>query len=313
MIILIHGQDTFRSRQKLRELILSFKQKFDTNGLNLISFKESSTTDELFQAAATAPFLAPKKMVIAENISQRVKDWDVIAPLWKRVPDETILVLWEEAEEKSLSKAFAGLPKKDVFFYEYSPLSPAETRRWLVDRCREKKISIRPAVLDLLTEKVGFDLWRLDSELDKLSARAAGKEITKQHIDELVDTRLEDNIFLFCDALAQKNTKLALDLLERLMRSGVNEFELLGKLIWQFRILLKMRSYFDDDPSANSARAAKDLGLHPFVANKNSAIVKNFKSAELTALYRKALELEISLKTGRVEPTLGLEMLVAAI
>jgi DNA polymerase-3 subunit delta len=315
MIIWVYGEDTFRSREKLKELITSFKQKFDPGGLNLIFFKEKLSTDEIFQAATAAPFMSPKKMVIVEGLAESVKakDWDELAPLWKRVPDESILVLWEGGHPKELDKAFKTMPKKEVYYYDYPLLSANEVRAWLIAQARSKGIKAGPAILDQLLQKVGQDIWRLDSELDKLKSRAAGQEIKSEYVDELIDTRLEDNIFIFCDFLGQRRAGQAVAVLEKLLKSGFNEIELLGKLIWQLKIILKLRSYMDDNPGANINMVARDLGIHPYAAKKIQTVLNKFDVQELKNIYQKALDLDVGLKSGKIDPRLGLELIVSNI
>jgi len=315
MIIWVYGEDTFRSRQKLKELIAGFKNKFDAGGLNLIFFKENFSVDELMPAVASMPFMAPKKMIIIENISKSIKakEWGEYKDFWKSVPEETILVLWEEASHSDLDKAFKSMPKDNLYYYDYPPLSPAELRQWLSRQVKIKNLKIEARVLNSLIDKIGQDTWRLDSELDKLKARANGAEIKPEYIQELVDTRLEDNVFLFCDYLAQRKVALAEEILEKLIKSGFNEIELLGKLIWQLRVMLKLKSYIDESPGASINQAAKELGLHPYVAKKTNPLLSKFKPSDLKKIYQKALELEAGLKTGKVDSRLGLELLVAQI
>lgn len=315
MIIWVYGEDTFRSREKLRELVASFKEKFDSGGVNLILFKEKLETDEIFQAATAAPFMAKKKMVVVENLTSAVKskEWEELSPLWRRVPEETILVIWETGQSKDLDKAFKSMPKKDVYFYNYPLLSPNEIRRWLIDRARQKHIEASAFIIDRLIQKVGQDIWQLDSELDKLWARAAGGTLKAEHIDELVDTRLEDNIFIFCDFLSQRKASQAIEILEKLLRSGFNEIELLGKLTWQLKITLKLRSYMDENPGANINMAAKDLNIHPFVAKKLKNILDKFNVSELKKIYQDALDLDVNFKNGKAEARLGLELIVSRI
>jgi len=315
MIIWVYGEDTFCSRQKLKELISSFKEKFDPGGLNLIFFKEKFDPDEIFQAATAAPFMADKKMVVVENLTAVVKskEWKDLSPLWKRVPEETILVLWEADQSKDLDNAFKTMPKKDIFYYSHPLLSPNEIRNWLINRAKQKQINASPAIIDRLIQKVGQDTWRLDSELDKLKARAAGNQIKPEFIDELVDTRLEDNIFIFCDFLGQRQPKQAIEILEKLLKSGFNEVEMLGKLTWQLKIILKLRSYMDEQPGANINAAAKDLGIHPYAAKKIKNILNKFDVQELKKIYQQALDLDVGFKTGKVDARLGLELIVSNI
>jgi len=281
----------------------------------LIFFKEKLSTDEIFQAATAAPFMSPKKMIVVEDLTDYVKakDWDELTPLWKRVPEETILVLWEDGEPRELEKAFKTMPKKDVFYYDYPPLSANEVRAWLIGQARSKGIKVGPVILDKLLQKIGQDIWRLDSELDKLKSRAAGSEVKPEYIEELVDTRLEDNIFIFCDFLGQRRASQAVEVLEKLLRSGFNEIELLSKLTWQLKIILKLRSYMDDNHGANINTAAKDLGIHPYAAKKILTVLNKFDVQELKIVYQKALDLDVGLKSGKVDPRLGLELIIGNI
>jgi DNA polymerase-3 subunit delta len=315
MIIWVYGEDTFRSRQKLKELTAGFKDKFDAGGINLIFFKEKFSKEELMAATSSMPFMAPKKMVVVENLYQqsKAKEWEAISNFLKNVPEEAIVVLWEEKSAKELAKAFGSMPKKDVYYYDYPLLSPGELGKWLTSRAKDKKINISQQIINQLLEKVGQDTWRLDSELDKLRARALGGEVKKEYIDELVDTRLEDNVFLFCDFLAQKKIANAEDVLERLIKAGFNEVELLSKLIWQLRVLIKLKSYLSQSPTADINSAAKELGIHPYVAKKTNPLLRRFGIEYLKKIYKKVLELDAGLKSGMIEPRLGIELLVGQI
>lgn len=314
MIIWVYGEDTFRSRQKLKDLIAKFKQKFDTGGLNLIVFKEKWEPDELIQAVSSAPFLAPKKMVIVENLASRIKEKDIqaMAGYWAKIPESTILVFWEE-ENKPLEKFFSAMPKKDVFYYKYELLSSDEIKKWLMAKAKEKNLDIDARTLDLLFNKVGYDLWCLNSEMDKLGARAAGAKITAEHMGELIDTKLEDNVFIFCNLIAQRKTSRALQALEELLKSGLSEGEIMNKLVWQLKVLLKVKSYFEDNAAPAEQSAAKELGLHPFVVKKARPLLKGFETGALKNIYQKTLELDQDIKLGRVQAKLGLELLVSQI
>ncbi|MBU0648514.1 DNA polymerase III subunit delta [Patescibacteria group bacterium] len=312
MIIWLYGENTYDSRQKLKQLVNKFKQKFDIGGLNLIYFKEKWEIDELYQAATSAPFLAPKKMVIVENISKHIKESnaDTMAGFWAKIPAETILVLWEQ-EEKVLDKLFKAMPKKEIFYYKFPLLTPSEVKAWLRQKAREKDTEIDLSAQGLLLEKVGYDLWRLDSELEKLKARAGQGKILSEHVNELVDTRLEDNVFIFCNFLVQRKPVQALAALEQLIEADFSETELLNKLVWQLKVLLKLKSYADANPALDPGLAAKELGLHPFVVRKASPLLKDFKLSELRETYKKTLELDNNIKLGRISPRLGLEIIVS--
>src|SRR3989338_2379931 len=74
MLIFIHGEDTFRSREKLHELILEFKKKRDPQGFNVVRLDGGELTWERFRHEALSPgFLAPKRMIVIERLLARGK------------------------------------------------------------------------------------------------------------------------------------------------------------------------------------------------------------------------------------------------
>ncbi len=69
----------------------------------------------------------------------------------------------------------------------------------------------------------------------------------------------------------------------------------------------------DDNHGANINTAAKDLGIHPYAAKKILTVLNKFDVQELKIVYQKALDLDVGLKSGKVDPRLGLELIIGNI
>jgi len=50
--------------------------------------------------------------------------------------------------------------------------------------------------------------------------------------------------------------------------------------------------------------------MHPFVANKTWTQALNFSLPQLESIYQNLLDVDISIKTGRSEPVLALDVLI---
>jgi len=67
MIILLYGEDTFRLRQKLIEVIEEYKAKHKT-GLNLARFRENNFDfDKIKEKIESVSMFDEKKLIILEN------------------------------------------------------------------------------------------------------------------------------------------------------------------------------------------------------------------------------------------------------
>ena len=69
MIILLHGDDSYRSLQRLKVLKEGFIQKFDKSGLNVVTIDKDNVSFEDFQkAVAAAGFLSQKRLVLLKGL-----------------------------------------------------------------------------------------------------------------------------------------------------------------------------------------------------------------------------------------------------
>ena len=69
MIIFLYGEDTFRSRQKLKELKSKFLRDIDSSGNSLaVLGGENTTLDRLNEIMASSSLFSKKRMIVIENI-----------------------------------------------------------------------------------------------------------------------------------------------------------------------------------------------------------------------------------------------------
>ena len=75
MIIFLYGEDTFRSRQKLKELKDKFTREADTSGGSIVNLAgESLSVEALSEAVGARSLFARKRMIIIENVFNNKSD-----------------------------------------------------------------------------------------------------------------------------------------------------------------------------------------------------------------------------------------------
>ena len=118
MIIFLHGNDTYRSKKKLQELQQKFFNEVDKQGYNLTALSgHDCTIEKIIEAVSAMPFMATKRMVLVEDLSQmNIGDkeeqsmLDVIQPL---LESDTIFVVWEgELGKRQLAEPIFSLLQK---------------------------------------------------------------------------------------------------------------------------------------------------------------------------------------------------------
>lgn len=316
MIIFLYGTDTYRSREKLNEIINKYKAKHKT-GLNFkrLDFNEKDLRD-LKEIASSSPMFKEKKMIILENVFERKSDWmkELSEYLKKNnyaEDKEIALVFYEKKDPDKRTELYKFLIKKPNVSQEFKPLENGKLENWVKKEIEQRGGKIDQQAVRKLAASAGGSLWQMSQEIDKLILFADKSAIGEKEVDLLVKSKIETNIFNTIDALAQRNKKLALKLLHQHLEEGENEVYLLTMFAYQFRNLLIVKSL--EEKGVPYYELAKRTKLHPFVIKKTWAQIKNFSLSELKKIYNKLLELDIAIKTGRIEPKTALDVLVMGI
>ncbi len=330
MILLIYGDDTFRAQERVNEMRDAFRNKFDVTGMNLSQFPADDQTkilpEEVFGAVCSMPFLSAKRMVVVRDLLMSVrkdteKAW---AEGFKRVPESTILLLWETDEPKATEKTGLFKQLKDMaeaHLYSYPQLAGAALTKWIGDRAKMHGAGIAPDAVRELIERVGPDLWQMNSEIGKLAAYAipalsslpkgsVGAVIKAAMVRDLVRPAFEGQIFGLIDAISRREPREALRLLENERQAGANNHYLLSMLMRQVRLLLAARSLLDEQPRITTGEAAEALGAHAFVAGKVLAQARAFSFADLRGTHDLLYRYDVGLKSGRIDVGLATDLVV---
>lgn len=300
MIIFLYGQDTYRLKQKLKEITEHYKE-VHRSGLNLIFFEGKNLSYQDFRDEfQQTPMFQEKKMVILKNVFSNQEFKDSFLEKGKSFADSKDIVVFAEEGE---------IPAKDPLFkflvssgkvQEFGLLVGAKLRNWAKSEIEKYKIGIRPEALELLVGFIGNDLWQLANEIKKLAAFKKDKTIESADINLLVRPQVETDIFKTVEALALKNKREALSLVHRHLDNGDSPLYLLSMITFQFRNLLLMKKM-------------GKLAGHPFFVRKTAALARSFTLDELTGIYKRIFETDLKIKTGQLDPQLALDLLITGI
>ena len=120
----------------------------------------------------------------------------------------------------------------------------------------------------------------------------------------------QGNIFTMVDALGNQNARTAMNMLHRQLEQQ-DPIPIFGMVVRQFRLLLLTREVLDN--GGNRAELARRLKVPPFVADKLILQSRRYTVPVLEAIYRRLLDVDEAIKTGKVPGDLALDTLVAAL
>lgn len=311
MIYFIFGEDSYRSKEKLQEIILGYKEKHKS-GLNLlyIDAKEKKFSDFYCNFKINSMF-DEKKLIILSNVFS-AKDFqeDFLENVETMENLKDIVVVYENEKVDERTKLFKSLQKK-VKSQEFNFLQPVMLKKWVLQKFENNKVKIDFDALDLLVEFVKNNPWRMVNEINKLSNYKKNSVIKKEDILLQIKPSIENDIFKTIDALASKNKKQALSLLHKHLENGDNALYLLTMIAYQFRNLLIVKEL--SDKGIPYPTLVKSSGLNPFVVRKISYLCNDFSMQELKKIYQKIFQADADIKTGKVDAETSLDLLLAEI
>ncbi|MFA6422472.1 MAG: DNA polymerase III subunit delta [Candidatus Buchananbacteria bacterium] len=316
MIFFVHGTDSYRCRQKSKELQDQFSQKKDKAGFNIVKLEgEKLDFDKFKQEVLTTPFLGEKKFIVVNNVTKnRTINKDLLEFLKTRDAElENSLMFVEiyESKKEEPANALYKFLKTQKYAWEIDLLTNYELENWLKDYFKNKKTDIDPRIISQLIALVGNDLSQLTNEANKLISYKNGGQITSDDVKLLVSAKFEDNIFNLTDAIAYKNSKLALKLLSDQLKSGSAPLAIQAMIARQFKIILKVKSKLEETSGyPNQAQIATEIGEHPFVIKKAIEQARGFSIQELIKINQTLLDIESKLKNGAKNPELLFDLLV---
>jgi DNA polymerase-3 subunit delta len=82
-------------------------------------------------------------------------------------------------------------------------------------------------------------------------------------------------------------------------------------IAYQFRNLLLVKELAERRLMYNSI--VKKSGLHPFVVKKSYFNCSKFSFDELKNIYKKIFQIDLDIKTGKIEPETALDLFVTSI
>jgi DNA polymerase-3 subunit delta len=284
------------------------------------------TYDELKQVCETAPFLADKRLVIIQDLIEYFEAGgkpgrsrtpksegqkaEAFSTCLSQLPESTVVVMLENMVPRTSREGlFSRLSPKAVI-RTFPLLKEAQLKSWILKRVKTTGGSISQPAVDLLYRLIGSNLWAMSNEIDKLVLYVNERRIEEVDVKWLVGYAQDVSVFTMIDAIIDFKVEPAFQLLQQLLRGGVAPAYLLFMLDRQFRMIIRakeLRASGESDPSIQTK-----LGLfNEFALKRTLDQASRYSSTRLRQVYERLLEADLSIKTGRHDSEIALDLLVA--
>lgn len=301
------GEERFWFEEGLRMMEDQLFQGADADFGRTLRTAPGCSPEEILSELAAPPFFGPARLVVITDLEKaNAALEEAIVKGFERLAEGTILVLQGEKMDKR--RALAKHLQEVGILVDCVPLKPQQAQEWVVMEAKRQGFWMEPMIARLLVERKGANPGILREELRKAALFSDGGKISREQWEDLIGASSETNIFGLLDSVALGRTLQALDYLQQLIRMGEPEMRVLymvGKQIRQLLWAVVIR-----EQGGNAGVLQKELGCHPYVAEKTWEQAGKFDLKRLSYAVERVLKAETNIKTGHGEPRWELEMAV---
>jgi len=326
-VYLFHGED----ENAMYAAVAGLQSKIGdtaTVEMNTTRLEGSALTlDALRNAVMATPFLASHRLVVAKGSSKVFAGEGtrkLFLDLLNQAPPSTKLVLLENPALQEKKERDKKTPPKHwllkwtisaegrAHIHVYDLPKGQQMAAWIREKTKELGGEIQPQAASSLAELVGTDKDAATQEIEKLLAYSGYRQpIEAADVNAVSLTSGEQgDFFALIDSLTAGNSARAMDMLEKLLLER-ELIVLFFSLVGHFRLLLQARELVET--GRGDVDIAKELGIHPYRAEKLAAQARRFTMETLEAIYVRLLDLDEQIKTGKIEPDLAMEIFVAGL
>lgn len=332
MFYIMYGKDTYSLQQDLRKIKEQYSnaELMEANTSTLDG--KQVKVEQLCDICNAAPFLHTHRLVIVEglleryepdNISARksaktksgsgveLKEWQSHSDFFaKQIPESTVLVFVDGDVNKKGKNPLLSFLGSYAKVRTYQLVKGEKLRSWIQNEVSRRGAAISHNAVNLLIELAGVDLWRLNNEIDKLVAFCNGNNIGEDDVKQLTSYTGEVNIFFLVDAVLERKSREAYELLRRLFQSGAAPSYIITMISRQLRLIVMVKELA---PRLNRTQIKSKIGVFSDAALDRTIIQARIYTMEhIKAAYRKILEADIAIKSGKyIDEDLAVELLVS--
>lgn len=313
LIYLFTGTSEIFIKNRMNRIIQSFNKYEYT----IIKYDmETTSLSTVLSDAITVPFLEELKIIILKNPKFLTKSAtstkDEIKAMLKYLKnpcDSTLLIIDATNTVINQSNEIYKMLKNVARIIDYPDPEEIELKGWIVRSFDANGIDIKDDALTLLLEYIGDDQARLSQEIDKLSSYVGkGGTIRKEDIKMLVPKNINNEIYLLIKAIINHDLALTNQIYDNLITHTKDSLTIFSLISNKFKELLSTYRLLKYGYSQSDI--AKFYNVSTGKAYYIVQEARAFKLSDLEFYIDKLAELDYQIKSGKLDKTIGLELLL---
>ncbi|MFP3938595.1 MAG: DNA polymerase III subunit delta [Phycisphaerae bacterium] len=290
-VYVIEGNDAFLRDEYRRRVLKTIVGDADRE-LSVSELDADAEPAEVFDELRTMPLLGGRRAVVVRDADSFITaNADALQRYLESPSSSASLVLMVSSLDKRtrISKTLTSVA-------EVCDCTAPTSRRlgdWIRKAAEKRGKTIAPDAVELLTQSVGEDLGKMDSELEKLSVYVDSREtITADDVAAIVCSTTAAAPFALTNALTAGDTAGAVKALCGSMNVRGEEFRVLGQLAWHLRRALTWKQQMVTTGKCDFGKMPRQ------VANAYTNMLRRRTLSDLQQDFRRLIRADLAMKSG---------------
>lgn len=264
--------------------------------------------DQLFEELITVSFFEPVKVIYCYNPASALSSlsdaqFKMFVDILENLPQEVIFFLMVESPSYDQRLKLFKLFKKTNQLYKVSGLDTQTKRKLVQEILNEQKLHLSPMHLDMLINRLPFEVPTIQQEIKKLAAYPL--PITDEVIRSLISRPMADSVFDLSKAIMLKDHSNAWRVYEDLLVQKHDPVSLIPAIAWQYRIMFHILHYKSKNATQNEIK--QTLNEHSYAFSKAWQYANQTNQASVMSLLDQLAVLDQSIKMGKTDKKMGFE------
>ena len=308
MIYVLYGIQDYLIDKKIQELTKNIDRleidEFDLENNNIKQIIDAASTFSLFSTNKT--IIVYNSFVFSSN-KKGIDDKDInLLQKYIENPNKNTTIIFVVSTDKLDSrKKIVTSVKKNGTVLEFNEVK--NINALVSDMIKPYKITANQ--INALINRVGDNLYILENEIAKLKTyKNDDLIITDNDIINVINKSVNTDIFHLIDSIINKNMNEALECYYELIKIGEEPIKILVLLANQFRLMYQVKELSKKGYRIFDIMDLLDQKQYPI----QKAIQKgyNYDSKILLEYLNKLADLDIGIKTGKLDKNTGLELFI---
>ncbi len=311
---LFYGLEQYLIDKEIKKVILDNK----IDDINIVHYDlENTKIEDIIEDLSSVSLFGEKKLIIVDNAyiftgttNKKLleQNTDILEKFLKNNSCDNIVIFNILKEKLDERKKIVKIIKEKGIVKDFNTFS--NINKYVLDMFGEYKINNEN--INFLVNRVGNNLEVLSQEINKIKIYKDNDfNITKEDIINLTTKNIDTNFFNLIENIVARNKNKAMESYYEIIKDGEEPIKIIVVLANKFRLIYQAKNLYKKGYSEKDI--SNMLGSNYYAIKKCLESSRNYDDKFLLKCLMKLANLDIDIKSGKIDKNIGLELFIMEI